>query len=235
MFQWRPRNATRRIVVHSSHFPRDVPNHTKVLRAKGREKGLLEVGYHFVIEPDCRVSECRPQVAIGSHTPGYNQDSIGICLAGDYRTGHSPGQLETLLFLVVRLKLEFGDVAVLGHTELNRYLTRELRCPHLDMDQLRVALGVALQGETLPPMQTAPPAPVFKLTPQQTLILDYLASGRTLTTKVAIVSLGIMSLSSRIAELRALGHKITDREAKDHFDRRYVKYQLEGATAQPEE
>lgn len=38
-----------------------------------------------------------------------------------------------------------------------------------------------------------------------------------------------MSISSRVAELRKLGHKIEDEEAKDHFGKRYLKYRLQAA------
>lgn len=230
MFHWRPRKATRRLIIHSSHYGPEVTNQAAHMRARAHEMGLLEVGYHFVIERDGKLVTTRPAEAIGSHTPGYNHDSIGICLAGS--SDHTPAQEMALGALVVSLMWDHGRLEVWGHTELNRYRDRELRCPVLDMDAFRAHLSTILTYEELPTVSQTKPslAEALRLTPQQTLILAYLESGRTLTTKVAIVSLGIMSLSSRIAELRALGHKIEAEEAKDHFDRRYLKYRLEGAT-----
>lgn len=54
-----------------------------------------------------------------------------------------------------------------------------------------------------------------KLTTQQTVVLDYLMKGRTLTNKVALSCLGVGSLSSRISELRKLGYKIAVQNEED--------------------
>lgn len=65
-----------------------------------------------------------------------------------------------------------------------------------------------------------------KLTKQQEIVLDYLKHGRTLTNLVAITALGVGSLSSRIAELRRMGHNIVDRRETDGFGREFKKYDL---------
>jgi len=62
------------------------------------------------------------------------------------------------------------------------------------------------------------------LTPQAALVLDYLTSGRKLTPLVAHMTLGVASLTARIAELRNAGHKIADQWDADHFNRRYKSY-----------
>lgn len=233
MLPWRPRSATRRIIVHSSHLPLGVRSHTDAMRAKGREMGLLEIGYHAVIEPDGKLSECRPLHTIGSHTPGNNHDSIAVCLAGDAESGHTPDQLVTLQHFLLGLLRAFGRLPIVGHTELQRYRNRELRCPHMDMEAFRADFAQTTRHLEIPDMdaQTVTAQPVDGLTTQQRLVLDYLGAGRTLTTKIAVMSLGIMSISSRVAELRKLGHKILDEEAKDHFGKRYLKYRLQGAEA----
>lgn len=64
------------------------------------------------------------------------------------------------------------------------------------------------------------------LNAQATLVLDYLKGGRTLTPMIAMVSLGIGSLTSRVAELRRAGVEINDSWEKDHFKRRYKTYWL---------
>jgi N-acetylmuramoyl-L-alanine amidase len=225
VFAWRPRTKTTRLIVHSSHMAASVPNHCAAMRARGREMGLLEVGYHFVIERDGSLVETRPRGSVGAHTPGNNHNSIGVCLAGDAASRHTVEQRVMLHALVVDLMWQFGRLEVVGHTELQRYRNRELRCPHLDMDELRETLMHITQD--IPDKAPAAAEPEDKLTPQQRLILDYLGAGRTLTTKVAVTSLGIMSVSSRIAELRKMGHPILEREARDHFGKRYLKYFVE--------
>lgn len=64
------------------------------------------------------------------------------------------------------------------------------------------------------------------LSPQQKLIMDYLNRGRTITNKVAMIALGVGSLSSRIAELRKLGFMITDEVEYDHNNVPFKKYRL---------
>lgn len=65
-----------------------------------------------------------------------------------------------------------------------------------------------------------------ELTPQQQRIMDYLADGKTLTNTVALTCLGIGSLSSRIAELRKLGHEIEMEMDTGYDGRSYKKYKL---------
>lgn len=76
-------------------------------------------------------------------------------------------------------------------------------------------------------MKTLPDDKLAGLTPQDKLVYDYLMSGRALTSLVAMVNLGVGSLTARIATLRKLGLKIADEWAADHFNRRYKKYQVD--------
>lgn len=73
----------------------------------------------------------------------------------------------------------------------------------------------------------APAAPMKKITPQAALVLDYLSSLRKLTPLVAHMTLGVASLTARIAELRDKGYSIQDRWDADHFNRRYKSYWME--------
>lgn len=65
-----------------------------------------------------------------------------------------------------------------------------------------------------------------RITPQAALVLDYLTTGRTLTPLIASTSLGVSSVTSRIAELRKAGVKIKTTHEVDHMKRRYGKYEL---------
>lgn len=66
-----------------------------------------------------------------------------------------------------------------------------------------------------------------KLSPQTSLVLDYLKTGRKLTNLVALTNLAVGSLSTRIAELRKAGFEINDTWGEDHFERRYKQYWME--------
>lgn len=67
---------------------------------------------------------------------------------------------------------------------------------------------------------------VATLGPQDKLVYEYLISGRALTNMVALVNLGVGSLSRRITTLRKAGLDIATEWGTDHFERRYKKYSV---------
>lgn len=73
-------------------------------------------------------------------------------------------------------------------------------------------------------MKQLTPEQAAKLNPQESLVYEYLQKGKTLTNMIAIVSLGVGSLTARIAGLRRLGLEIADEWAEDHFNKRYKRY-----------
>lgn len=137
MIHYKPRSKTSRIILHDSHTGPEVTNAAEHLRVLGRVKGLLDVGYHLVIERDGRLVQTRPLNVIGSHLPGHNHDSIGICLAGNEERGFTEAQLEALQGLINMPGLR--ELPLLGHYEIPRSGTRRsgCKCPCLDMNKLR--------------------------------------------------------------------------------------------------
>lgn len=62
------------------------------------------VGYHYFIEKDGKVTQCRMHDETGCHTVGYNQ-CIGICLAGNFdATLPSNEQIASTVKLLKQLK-----------------------------------------------------------------------------------------------------------------------------------
>lgn len=47
-------------------------------------QGWFDIGYNFVIGEDGNVYEGRGWDYVGAHAPGYNTQSIGICVIGDF-------------------------------------------------------------------------------------------------------------------------------------------------------
>lgn len=136
MLTYRPRLKTTRIVLHDSHLPNDTSTVAAIMRAQGRTLGLLDVGYHYVIERDGEVVHCRPVNLMGSHTPAHNHDSIGVCLAGE--SAFEPRQWAALFDLCVYLENRFGPLRLEGHYEVQRYRnSKRPRCPCCDMDEVR--------------------------------------------------------------------------------------------------
>lgn len=65
-----------------------------------------------------------------------------------------------------------------------------------------------------------------RISPQAALVLDYLTTRRSLTPLIASSTLGIASISARIAELRKAGVPISTIFDEDHMGRRYGTYSL---------
>lgn len=76
-------------------------------------------------------------------------------------------------------------------------------------------------------MKQLNPDVAAKLNPQESLVYEYLQKGKTLTNMIAIVSLGVGSLTARIAALRKMGLEVMDEWAEDHFEKRYKRYWVE--------
>lgn len=133
MLAFRTRKTTTRVIIHGGH--EDIPDADPVpiLRVRGREMGLLEIGYHFVVSATGDVWCCRPALAIGSHTPGHNHDSLGVYLAGQ---ALGPQQIAALRNIL----RAFRDLPVIGKSEVIRFRNKPTG-PFFDMDELRAKLG----------------------------------------------------------------------------------------------
>ena len=70
-------------------------------------------------------------------------------------------------------------------------------------------------------------ADVINLGPQQRLVYDYLMTGRALTRQVAINTLNVQEVTTRIAELRKMGLDIKDAWKRDFGGTRYKAYWVE--------
>ena len=225
-------SPTKRIILHSSHTGPSISKTITWLRVKGRERGLLDVGYHFVIERDGWVTETCPRECMGSHAPGMNHDSIGICLAGE-RTDYPTQEQVVSLSILAR---ELGpSLPIVGHCEVQRFKGRD-PSPAFDLNMLRKDLkDRTSQDMTDLPKATRPPTSSDSLSPQQALVIQYLQSGRSLTNLVALTNLGVGSLTSRVAELRGLGFQIIGDNRKDFNGKDYVSYTLRKSVVAGEE
>ena len=82
------------IIIHHSAGSDGIALETSQIRRQHKEKGWLDIGYHFLIElagnpfiPDSRDYEIicgRMLDTAGAHCKGRNRDSIGICMVGNY-------------------------------------------------------------------------------------------------------------------------------------------------------
>lgn len=91
----------------------------------------VHCGYHYFINKSGIIQEGRPLSEVGSHVKGENQDSIGICLSGNYQ--FYKGQVLALRRLIGDLRLEFGDLPLEPHKKYNPGET----CPNISMTYVR--------------------------------------------------------------------------------------------------
>lgn len=67
------------------------------------------LGYQYFIDKQGKVTQAREDNETGAHTIGQNNNSIGICLAGNFDvTLPTPEQIEALKGLVESLKTKYG-------------------------------------------------------------------------------------------------------------------------------
>ncbi len=126
------------IVVHCSNTkPRQKVNKAYMERIH-RLKGRLWIGYHYVIDRKGNIETGRTLDQIGGHAPGFDNKSIGICLAGgmdqegNRADNFTEVQRENLLQLIAVLHQQFPKAIVVGHRDLPNAKTE---CPSFDVKQ----------------------------------------------------------------------------------------------------
>jgi len=122
--------------------------------------GWADIGYHYVIcngngGPDGEVQEGRNILFAGAHAPGRNNDSVGICLVGDFIKGRPTNAQMIALYPLLReliRKYPITPERILAHKEVN-----QTDCPgSLDVNAIRTVLEqppeptVVVNGLTLP-------------------------------------------------------------------------------------
>jgi len=112
------RTETNRIIIHHSLSPRDSTCKADLYNWHITERGWEDIGYHYFINSDGVVYKCRDIKYQGAHARGRNHDSIGVCLAGDFRKEvPSYAQLDTLNELIEGLILVYGELYLEFHRE----------------------------------------------------------------------------------------------------------------------
>ncbi len=128
------------------HHSATASGNADVFREYHKSLGWSDIGYHFVIcngqgGEDGEVQPGRPVTMVGAHAIGYNHNSLGICLVGDFtKTKPTKAQLESLRKML-RLKMREYNIAaecILGHNEV-----AATACPgHLDVKAIRAEMSI---------------------------------------------------------------------------------------------
>ena len=139
------------IVIHHTERNNDFP-----LFVKWRHRHLRgwdDIGYHYLIgntrpfTVDGRIYVGRAENVEGAHALGYNFNSIGICLIGNFnKTFPSEKQMNALVDLIKRRAATYDIPTknILGHEELPNV---KKKCPgkNIDMNEVRWAIEQNLE------------------------------------------------------------------------------------------
>lgn len=122
-------NVPDKAIVHHSAYESAGPQVGLIDQwheARQFPKSLLGyyVGYHYVIERDGTLTQCRKLTEGGAHAKGANFSSIGICLAGDF-DNYDPThqQMTTLGALLRQLQQTYPAItpeSVFPHRHINQ-------------------------------------------------------------------------------------------------------------------
>lgn len=132
--QFTPRKWTNSIFVHCSATKTSMDIGVREIRQWHKEKGWLDIGYHFVIRRDGTVEAGREQSAVGSHVQGHNSDSVGVCLVGgidakgNFEANFTPAQMNALRSLLTSLQAEYPKAVIRAHHDV-----APKACPSFDL------------------------------------------------------------------------------------------------------
>lgn len=132
-----------KIIIHCSATPEGEDFTVAQIRDWHKQRGFVDIGYHYVVYRDGSVHSGRPLSQIGAHCKGQNAHSVGVCYIGgcpprtvkgwqnldkDTRT---PAQKNALRQLVADLRKQFPGAGVYGH-----YQFANKQCPSFKIEDL---------------------------------------------------------------------------------------------------
>jgi N-acetylmuramoyl-L-alanine amidase len=71
------------LVVHHSASDRATTTKEDIEKWH-RDRGFSQIGYHKVIEGDGAIKDGRPESIAGAHAKGANNESLGVCVCGNF-------------------------------------------------------------------------------------------------------------------------------------------------------
>lgn len=107
------------IILHCSDFDSTADQFNAVRQDHMENREFFDIGYHYFIEPDGTPKKGRDLDMIGAHCHNHNENSIGICLAG--QTNFFEAQFMALRDLIDAIKrvLCVADIDIKLHNELD--------------------------------------------------------------------------------------------------------------------
>lgn len=151
-------NGVSRITVHHSAMDNsslrtqgDAAAHLESIRGAHVRNGWADIGYHYAIDPQGRVWECRASWKQGAHVKDQNEHNLGIMLMGNFEhqrpTPQALDSLQRLLAMQMRQhRVPIGRVYT--HREIGRSACpgRVLQGNMVALRSRRGQLAMAVEG-----------------------------------------------------------------------------------------
>lgn len=131
-----PRSRTDWLVVHCSATQAKSDVGAKEIRQWHREKGWIDIGYHYVIRRNGTIETGRPENVVGAHVENYNSNSIGICMVGGIdakgkaEDNFTQAQYAALAEKLRELKAKYPNAKIQGHRDFPNV---KKDCPSFDV------------------------------------------------------------------------------------------------------
>ena len=127
-----------KIIIHCSATPVGREVSVSNIRKWHLQRGFNDIGYHYVIHLDGKISVGRPIEKVGAHCAYENRGSIGICYVGGMskdmknpKDTRTQAQKDSLIKLMHELIYKYNkDMAIHGH---NEYANKA--CPCFDVQK----------------------------------------------------------------------------------------------------
>ncbi|MBL8251442.1 MAG: N-acetylmuramoyl-L-alanine amidase [Candidatus Competibacter sp.] len=129
------------VVIHHSAMRFD-EGPRAIQDAHMRQRGFLDIGYHFVIDGWGRIYEGRSLAVHGAHVREHNAGTLGIVLTGNYEESE-PGAapLARLKWLIRALMRQYPITHLAGHQD---FLPGQTLCPGKNLEPLLPKLAAEL-------------------------------------------------------------------------------------------
>ena len=127
-----------KIIIHCSATPIGRKVSVSTIRKWHLQRGFNDIGYHYVIHLDGKISVGRPIEKVGAHCAYENRGSIGICYVGGMtkdmrkpKDTRTQAQKDSLIKLMHELIYKYNkDMTIHGH---NEYANKA--CPCFDVQK----------------------------------------------------------------------------------------------------
>lgn len=125
------------IVIH--HSERKNNNSLKSIKESHLKKGFEDIGYHYLITKSGKILPGRSENFQGAHVYGFNKNSLGVCLTGNFDISKpSKKQIKSLItFLKIKIKkYKIKNKKILGHREFPK-VTKNCPGKFVNLNEIR--------------------------------------------------------------------------------------------------